>query len=420
MDAQKDILMITQEEIQRYQVIRKIFDKDISQQEAAEYLDLSDRQIRRMVRRVRKEGERGVIHRLRGAKGCRRLDGSFKGRVLELYRRQYADFGPTLASEKLLERDKIKICDETLRLWLVRAGLWSVHQRKKPKERTWRARKEHLGEMVQMDGSHHDWLEGRGPKLVLMGYIDDATSRFYGRFYEYEGTLPAMGSLKAYIKLYGLPKSIYLDKHSTYRNNQKQRYTDWPFRDKQELTQFARACKQLGIELIYAHSAPAKGRVERVFRTHQHRLVKELRLAGAKTCAQANAVLGRYLWPFNQKFQVPAQKKGDWHRDLNPKINLDEILSVQTKHPLRNDRTIVHNKRWFQVLTRTRAENITVHEHLNGRMDIKHGQARLAWRPIAGPLPRIMERKLPIKPRRQYVPPKNSYWRRTSSIALMR
>ena len=421
MDATKDILMITQEEIQRYQVIQKIFDKDINQKEAAEYLGLSDRQIRRIVRRVRKDGERGVIHRLRGAKGCRRLDASFKSRVLELYHGQYADFGPTLASEKLLERQKIKICDETLRLWLVRAGLWQVRQRKKPKERTWRARKEHLGQMVQMDGSHHDWLEGRGPKLCLMGYIDDATSRFYGRFYEYEGTLPAMGSLKAYIKLYGIPKSIYLDKHSTYRTNKKRRYTDWPFRDKEELTQFARACKQLGIELIYAHSPQAKGRVERVFRTHQHRLVKELRLAGAKTCTEANGVLGRYLWPFNRKFQVPAQSKGDWHRSLDPKVDLDQILSVQTKHPLRNDRTIIHNRRWFQVLTRTRADNVTVHENLNGRMDIKYGQARLAYKPIKGPLPKVIEPKpCRLSPRRRYVPPPGSYWRRTSSIALMR
>ena len=422
MDAQKDILMITQEEIQRYQVIRKIFDKDINQQEAAEYLDLSDRQIRRIVHRVRKEGERGVIHQLRGAKGCRRLDGSFKGRVLELYRKQYADFGPTLASEKLLERDKIKICDETLRLWLILAGLWSVHQRKKPKERTWRARKEHLGQMVQMDGSHHDWLEGRGPKLCLMGYIDDATGRFYGKFYEYEGTLPAMGSLKAYIKLYGIPKSIYLDKHSTYKNNHKERYTEWPFRDKEELTQFARACKQLGIELIHAHSAQAKGRVERVFRTHQHRLVKELRLARAKTCAQANAVLGRYLWPFNCKFQVASQKKGDWHRSLSPRVDLNQILSVQTRHPLRNDRTITHNRRWFQVLTKTRAEDVIVHEYVNGHMDIKCGQARLAWRPIEGPIARMPKEKKPHKVKlwRRHIPPGSSYWRRTSSIALMR
>ena len=407
--------MITEEEIHRYQVIRKIFDKDINQQEAAEYLDLSDRQIRRIVRRVRKEGERGTIHRLRGAGGCRRLSQTLKGKVLGLYRSQYRDFGPTLASEKLLERQKINICDETLRLWLIRAGLWRVRQRKKPKERTWRARKEHPGEMVQMDGSHHDWLEGRGPKLALMGYIDDATSRFYGRFYAYEGTLPAMGSLKAYIKLYGIPKSIYLDKHSTYKNNHKERYTNWPFRDEQELTQFARACKQLGIELIYAHSAPAKGRVERVFRTHQHRLVKELRLANAKTCAQANTVLGRYLWPFNNKFQVPAKKKGDWHRDLDPKLNLDEILSIQTKHPLRNDRTIIHDKRWFQILSRTRAENVMVHEYLSGRMDIKHGQARLVYRPIEGPIPRTKEPKS-VRRRKRYIPPPSDWWRRSSKL----
>ena len=413
MRQAKDILMVTEEEIRRYQVIRKIFDKEFNQQEAAEYLGLSDRQIRRIVLRVRKEGERGVIHRLRGAKGCRRLKKNFKDRVLELYRAEYPDFGPTLASEKLLERNKIKICDETLRLWLIEAGFWHARELRKPKERTWRARKECLGQMVQMDGSQHDWLENRGPKLVLMGYIDDATGRFYGRFYAYEGTLPAMGSLKCYIRLYGIPRSLYLDKHSTYKNNYKNRYTDWPFRDKEELTQFARACKQLGIYLIHAHSAQAKGRVERVFRTHQHRLVKELRLSGAKTCQEANVILGRYLESFNQKFQVPARKKGNWHRKLDPKINLDEILSIQTKHPLRNDRTIVHNKRWFQIMTRTRAQNIVVHEYLNGRMDIRHGHARLAYKLIQGPMPRIKELKVPKKRWKRFIPPPNSYWRRS-------
>jgi len=419
MALAKDVLMITQEEVRRYQVVRKIFDREMNQQEAAEYLDLSDRQIRRIVSRVRKEGERGVIHRLRGAKGCRRLPESFKNRILEVYRRQYADFGPTLASEKLLERDKVKVCDETLRRWLIQAGLWRLRQRKKPKERSWRQRKEHVGEMVQLDGSHHDWLEGRGPKLVLMGYIDDATSRFYGRFYGYEGTLPAMGSLKRYIKLYGIPRSIYLDKHSTYKNNHKQRYTDWPFRDQGELTQFARACRQLGTELIYAHSAPAKGRVERVFRTLQDRLVKELRLSGAKTCQEANVVLGWYLNVFNRKFRVSARKKGDWHRPLNPRMDLDEILSVQTKRVLRNDRTIFHNKRWFQVLTKTRAQNVMIHEYLSGRMGVKGGMARLSYQLIEGPPSRIQQNNRPHnirKRRRPYIPPKESYWRRSSTL----
>jgi hypothetical protein len=417
-EAKKDILVITEEEIRRYQVIRKIFDQDVNQQEAAEYLGLSDRQVRRIVHRVRKEGERGVIHRLRGARGCRRFCEGFKSKVLSLYRNEYRDFGPTLASEKLLERQKVEVSDETLRLWLIEAGLWHIRRQRKPKERTWRKRKDHWGEMIQMDGSHHDWLEGRGPKLVLMGYIDDATGRFYGRFYDYEGTLPAMGSLKAYIRLYGIPRSIYLDKHSTYKNNHTERYVDWPFRDKEELTQFARASKQLGIEIIHAHSPQAKGRVERVFKTLQDRLVKELRLADAKTCQEANAVLGRYLDPFNRKFRVEAPKKGDWHRPLDPKINLDEILSVQTKHFLRNDRTVVHKRRWFQVLTRTRAQEVTIHEYLSGRMAIKSGNARLVYQPIQGPMPRAQEAKKPqrARPHRYYVPcPSDDHpWRRSN------
>ncbi len=388
METRKDILTMTEEEIRRLQIIRKILDKGMNQRQAAEYLGLCDRQIRRIVRQVRRQGDRGIIHRLRGTPGCRRLKASFKAKVLGLYRKQYPDFGPTLASEKLLERDKLKVCDETLRLWLIHAGLWRVQQMKKPKERSWRERKHHLGEMVQMDGSHHDWLEGRGPKLVLMGYIDDATGRFYGRFHEYEGTQPAMESLKRYIALYGIPRSIYLDKHSTYKNNHKERYTDWPFRDNQELTQFARACKQLGIGLIHAHSPQAKGRVERVFETHQDRLVKELRLQGAKTRSDANQVLGRYLTPFNQKFQVPAREKTDWHRPLDPRVNLDEILSVQTSHYLRSDRTVVHQKRWYQVTSKTRANQVLIHEHLSGRMTLKDRHARLSFKAIEGPIQR--------------------------------
>ena len=278
MDQDKDIFMMKGKEIKRYQVIRKVLERGINQQEASEYLGISDRQVRRIVKRVRLNGESGVIHKLRGKEGNRHSQVRFKQKVLELYQKSYWDFGPTLASEKLLERDGVKINDETLRLWLIKEGLWQLKKQKKPKDRTRRQRREHFGQMTQMDGSHHDWLEGRGPKLVLMGYIDDATNRFHGRFYDYEGTMPAMGGLKGYIKRYGLPGSIYLDKHSTYKNNRQQRYTDWPFRDEEELTQFARACKQLGIELIFAHSPQAKGRVERVFKTLQDRLVKELRL----------------------------------------------------------------------------------------------------------------------------------------------
>lgn len=414
MDQQKDILMMNREEIRRYQIIRKVLDREINQQEASEVLRLSDRQVRRIVKRVTVEGEAGVVHRSRGRTGNRSIKQSFKEKVLKLYRSSYEDFGPTLASEKLLERDRVKVNDETLRLWLIKEALWQVKARRVRKSLTWRERKAHFGEMVQLDGSHHDWLEARGPKLVLMGYIDDATGRFYGRFYGYEGTMPAMDSLKGYINKYGIPKSIYLDRHSTYKNNKKYAYTDWPFRDKEELTQFGRACKQLGIELIYANSPQAKGRVERVFKTLQDRLTKELRLAKASGCKEANIVLERYQDIFNNKFQVAARRKGNLHRPVDKRIKLDDILSFQTRRSLRNDRTVLHNKRWYQVLNRTRAKDITVYDYLNGSMGIKYGNNRLGYKAIKGPVMRIAPVELKaFKPRfpKRYVPPKDSYWR---------
>ena len=411
MDQEKDIFMMTREEIQRYQIIRKVLERQINQQEASEFLKLSDRQVRRIVKRVQVEGESGVVHRSRGQPGNRSIKASFKEKVLKLYRASYEDFGPTLASEKLLERDGLKVNDETLRLWLIKEALWQVKSRRARKSLSWRERKHHLGEMVQLDGSHHDWLEARGPKLVLMGYIDDATGRFYGKFYGYEGTMPAMDSLKGYIRQHGIPRSIYLDRHSTYKTNKKYAYTDWPFRDKEELTQFGRACQQLGIELIYANSPQAKGRVERVFETLQDRLTKELRLSKVASCKEANILLERYLDGFNSKFQVAAKRKGDLHRSTDKRIKLDDILSVQTEHALRNDRTILHNNKWYQILNRTCARDVTVHEYLNGRMSIKYGNSRLEYKTIAGPITHVKQKIFKTRIRRRYVPPKDSYWR---------
>lgn len=411
MDQDKDIFMMTRTEIKRYQIIRKVLDREINQQEASEFLRLSDRQVRRIVKRVKVEGESGVVHKLRGHNGNRGIKESFKQKILKVYHTSYDGFGPTLASEKLLERDGLKVNCETLRLWLIEKALWQAKPRRVRKSLSWRERKANLGEMVQMDGSHHDWLESRGPKLVLMGYIDDATSRFYGKFYNYEGTMPAMDSLKGYIKKYGIPKSIYLDRHSTYKMTKKYAYTDWPFRDKEELTQFGRACQQIGIELIYAYSPQAKGRVERVFKTLQDRLTKELRLNKTATCKEANELLGLYLDSFNSRFQVTARRSGDLHRPVDKRIALDDILSVQTKRPLRNDRTVLHNNRWYQVLNRTRAKDVTVHEHLNGRMVIKYGKNHLEYKTIEGPIVRVKQKIHKPRIRKQYVPPKDSFWR---------
>lgn len=413
MGQNGDIIMIKAEELKRYQLIGKVFDKSINQQEAAELLGISDRQVRRIVRRVREEGERGVIHKLRGRQGCRRVAEGVRERILKLYRERYMGFGPTLASEKLWELDHLRISDETLRLWLVKEGLRQVDKRREIKTRLWCLRKEKFGQMAQMDGSHHAWLEERGPKLVLMGYIDDATGKISGRFFDYEGTLPAMGGLKGYIHRYGIPGQVYLDKHSAYRKNHKTRYTNWPFRDDEELTQFERACKQLGIEVIHAHSPQAKGRIERLFKTLQDRLVKEMRLAGIKTCEEANLFLEKYLNKFNAKFAVVARAVGDAHRALDKQIKLDEILSVQTEHVLRQDRTVVHERRLYQVTDKTRAQRVVMFEYLNGKMAIKHGHRRLAFkaidqRPRLEPAPQKIKK---VKRRQRYSPPRDSHWR---------
>jgi hypothetical protein len=413
MEHREGILMFRPHELKRYQLINKVFDRQINQQEAAELLGISDRQVRRIIRRVKAEGERGVIHRLRGLEGTRRIPGNIRSRALELYRERYNGFGPTLASEKLLELDHLRVSDETLRLWLAKDGLWKVDKLRNRKKRSWRARKDKFGQMVQMDGSHHNWLEGRGPKLVLMGYIDDATGRIYGRFFDYEGTLPAMGGLKGYIQRNGIPGQVYLDKHSTYRNNRKYKYTDWPFRDEEELTQFERACKQLGIEVIHAHSPQAKGRIERLFKTLQDRLVKEMRLTGIKTCEEANTFLDKYIDKFNAKFAVPARKRGNVHRPIDKRAGLDDILSVQTEHVLRNDRTVAHDCKLYQVTDKTRAQRVVVFEYLNGHMAIKYGHTELNYKAIGlrpQPEPKIQEIRR-HKIRFRHIPPKDSFWR---------
>lgn len=413
MKNRKDILMIRPEELKRYQIVGKILEKSINQQEAAKILELSDRQVRRVVRRVEEEGEQGVIHRSRGCVGRHRIDEGVRERILGLYEERYNDFGPTLASEKLWELDHLRVNDETLRLWLIKEGLWHANKRRKMQERSWRARKDRLGEMVQMDGSHHAWLEERGPKLVLMGFIDDATGNFEGLFFEYEGTKPAMSGLKSYIQEYGLPGQIYLDKHSAYKVNRKRKYefANWAFEDKEELTQFERACKQLGIEVIHAHSPQAKGRIERIFKTLQDRLVKEMRLAGIRSCEEANKFLKTYLPKFNARFRIEARLSGDLHRPVDKTIKLDEILSVQTEHVLRNDRTVLHERKLYQVTDKTNARQVVVFEYLNGRMVIKFRQQSLKYQPIhQRPQPEPKFRKVKHRIGR-FVPSRKAYWR---------
>lgn len=366
--AGEDIIMLRQEEIKRLHVIRKVLEGIIRQVKAAELLFLSTRHIGRIVKRVKEGGDRGIIHQSRGKVSNRKISDKIKDKAIHLYRSRYKDFGPTLASEKLLERDGIRISDETLRRWLFEAGEWKK-VRKRRKHRQWRERKHHYGEMVQMDGSHHEWFEERGPGCVLMGYIDDATGKVFGRFYDYEGTIPAMDSFKRYIKKNGLPLKVYLDKHSTYKSTSKPSVQE-ELNQVKPLSQFERALKELGVEVLHAHSPQAKGRIERLFRTLQDRLVKEMRLRGISTIEEGNRFLEQYLPIYNRRFSVCPKEKGDLHRPLAKGIALDTILCIRAERALRNDFTVAYNKKLYQIEDTSQTSKVMVQERIDGSMVI--------------------------------------------------
>jgi transposase len=405
----EDIILMSGEELRRLGVIRMVLDRGMRQAKAAGILGLSGRQVRRMVKRVRQEADRGIVHKSRGRPSNRRLPEGLKERVLGFYREKYPDFGPSLATEKLAELDGIKLGGQTLRNWLLEAGLWKK-RRKGRKQRRWRQRKEYRGEMVQMDGSHHDWLEGRGPELVLMGYIDDATNDVFGRFYDYEGTLPALDSFQRYVRRHGLPQSVYLDRHTTYRSPAKPTLAD-ELAGRKPMSQFERAVEELKVKVIHAHSPQAKGRIERLFRTFQDRLIKEMRLKDIKTKAQANSFLRSYLPRYNRRFGREPSSDGDLHRPVPAGLDLDGVLCIKRKRALRNDSTIAHNRRLYQILGPVRAKSVIVEERINGSLLIRHQGRGLNFQEIPS-RPKKEAKPRTIRPRKAYIPPKDHPWRR--------
>jgi transposase-like protein len=330
--------------------------------------------------------------------------------VLKVYGKSYKGFGPTLASEKLLEREGVRISDETLRRWLIEAGDWK-RVRKTRGHRQWRERKGHPGEMVQMDGSHHAWFEDRGDPCVLMGYIDDARGDAFGRFYDYEGTMPAMDSFKRYIRKRGLPLKVYLDGHSTYKSTAKATIEE-QLEGVEPLSQFERALKELGVEVTHAHSPQAKGRIERLFRTFQDRLIKEMRLKGIKTIEEGNKFLEAYLPIYNKRFSVRPREKEDLHRPLPRGIDLDAILCTKTERTLRNDFTVAHNHKLYQIEEATKASKVIVQDRMDGSMRITYQGRALRFREIKERPPRENNRPVGKKRRKIYIPPTDHPWRR--------
>ena len=411
----EETITLRKRDAERLRVLHQVMDGLITQVYAGLLLDITERQIRTLLGRVREEGAKGLVHRSRGRKSPRKMPEAMEDRIAAIIRRKYPDFSPLLASEKLRELHRIEVSREKVRQVMMVKGLWK-RRRFRKEAHYWRERRRRLGEMVQMDGSHHDWLEGRGPRMVLMGYVDDATGRFYGRFYDHEGVYPAMDSLRRYIELYGLPLVIYLDKHSTYKTT-RQADMDEMLKDKQQAeTQFERALSELGIKVIHAHSPQAKGRVERAFRTLQDRLVKEMRLAGIKTLDEANRFVEGYCQVHNRRHGVEALEPEDLHRPLPKSIILDDVLCIKGFRTVNEGYLEKWRGRMFVLgkpsLT-LRQQKLVVLERFDGRLSLRFKGRDLEYRQALEPkrsAPKPVVMKIRRKPPK-YDPPASHPWR---------
>lgn len=395
-------ITLTKTEFERLAVVRRVQKRELRQKDAAEILGLSTRQVRNLVRKVERDGPRGLAHGNRGRPSPKRMAPALVERIVGLVKERYRDFKPKFAAETLWKRERIKVSDEKLRQIMISARLWHVHRRK-AEVHPWREPKAHCGEMVQMDGSHHAWLETRGPKLVLMGMVDDARNRFYGRFYDYEGVFPAMNVLEGYLRRYGRPQSLYVDKHSTYKTV-RHPSEDELLRGEAAATQFERATRELGINLIHAHSPQAKGRIERAFATLQDRLVKELRLCSVSTLQDANCFLETYLPKFNAQFEREPREPEDFHRPLPKGINLEEIFCLKTVRTILDGYLIRWKGRRYAIEEPSRrmlGRPATVLLHFDGRMVVRYEGRDLGYREIPERAKRV-----PAKPAFRPKPPK--------------
>jgi hypothetical protein len=324
-----ELLSMSQRDLKRLEAVRRWTDGTLSQAEAASQAGLSERQFRRLARRLESEGPAGLIHRLRGRSGNRRAPAETIAQALELIREQYSDFGPTFANEKLRENHQIELSTETLRLRMIEAQLWQPHRRRRKKRHPPRSRRPCFGELIQIDGSPHDWFEGRAPRCSLLVFIDDATSRLVGLlFADQESTEAYFELARSYMLQYGKPIAIYSDRHSIFRHSSSIRT--------EGITQFGRALLDLDIELICATSPQAKGRVERANRTLQRRLVRELRLRNISSITEANRYLPEFIDDYNRRFAIKPITDTNVHRSIDESI-LNNALCAHFRRRISKD-----------------------------------------------------------------------------------
>ena len=388
-------ILMSRRERKRLAVLAQVKRGELKLVTAGEVMGVTYRQAKRVWRRYRTEGDAGLVHRSRGRPSARRKPPEIRRRVLARYGQRYGDFGPTLAAE-YLAGEGLAVDHETLRRWLIAEGTRKVRRRGQ-RHRAWRERKPCFGMMVQLDGSDHDWFEGRRAKAVLMVMVDDATSQVWAQFFEAETTRASYDVSEGWVRRWGLPQSLYVDRDSIYRCEGVGSVAE-QLAGKGPQTQFGRAMEQLGVELILANSPQAKGRVERMNGLRQDRLVKALRLEGISDMTLANEHLAKTFLPaLNRRFQRQAASPVDVHRAV-PR-NLNEVLSWEEERLVQRDWTVVSAGRWHQVEREHEplglaGKKVIVRTLRSGQVQLVHRGQKLCWR------------ALPERPQRSVVKPK--------------
>lgn len=421
---QNQLITMTKNEAKRYEIIKDLIAKKIDGSEAAKLLNRSVRQTKRIKAVVNRLGIKGVIHGNRGKMSHNKTSKEVLKKVKKHLKATYHDFNPLLAQEHLKDDCKIELSKETIRQLMINEKLWQPRKKANVKKHFWRERKDNHGEMEQFDGSYHNWFEGRNEKELgleqcLLLSVDDADGTIpEARFEDNEGVVAVFRFWKGYFKANGLPIAIYLDKFGTYKVNHKNAVDN-----KDLMTQFERAMNQLGVRVIHANSAQAKGRVEKMNGTLQRRLVKELRLNNINAIEDANRFLKEIFIPkFNKQFAVIPKKPADLHRKLDEKKikELDRILSIQSERRINNDYTIRFKNNFYQLAeiqptTVLRQDKITIEEHLNGVLKISLRNHYLNYTCLPERPKKVMAIKLIALTKQKqtsWIPPANHPWRR--------
>lgn len=378
-------MALSKRERDRLVILRQVKEGKLTQRAAAQQLKLSVRWVKKLVRRLRQDGDRGLAHGLRGRPSNRAHEAPLRRRALQLIREHYDDYGPTLASEILARDHAIAVNRETLRQWMSQETLWKPRREKLKQVHVWRPRRRRRGELVQWDSSDHDWLEGRGPRLILIAMIDDATSELTARFALSDSTAENMRLLWSYLEQHGRPLEYYTDKASLFQLNRPLHHNKH-LEAKPPPTQIERALQELGIGRIAAHSPQAKGRIERCFGTLQDRLVKALRRAGAGNLDEANRCLEQeFSKEWEERFRCVAAEPADAHQRLRKDQNLASILSHVERRVVTNDYTISWHGQRYQIpgeaaKPRMRKAGVRIEQRLNGELWMRWQQGEVQLR----------------------------------------